>query len=175
MLLFKLICIIIFIIITILFTVGYSNQPVITNNNEPLVLTDLSSISDISNTYKKYDNLSDNVKMALISIYYICISVTVLLSLGIICAMLKIPFCKLISKILFTLALILMIILFIILQILISSNSLTGSNKSVTNDNKLDIKTAPSISSIKNGSGYYLIVISTVLMFVNSIIYNMFA
>ena len=177
MLYIKNICTIIFIIITIVFTVGYTTQPLIVRSGgDPLVLTNFSSITNIANTYKnnEYANLDNNIKLVLISEFYLCISVTLILTLGILLSILGLFAFKVISKILFIIALIIMIIVCIILQILISTDSLDGSVSNIKNVNDVNnIKNLKNISmSTSNDKGYYMIMCSTGLMIVTYIIYS---
>ena len=197
MFLIKNICIVIYIIVVILFTVGYASQPLIMSDNKPLTLFNITSLSDIKNTYtdSNYDNIDSNVKIALMSEYYLCIAITVLLSFGIICAFFKSFAFKVSSKILFIISLILMCIAFVILQILVIIYSLIDNvNNNVNNNtnnvnNNININNAttdinneriPSEIKINinvetsNGTGYYLILVSTILMSINYIIYTIF-
>ncbi len=183
MLYIKNICTIIFIIITIVFTVGYTTQPLIVRRGgDPLVLTNFSSITNIANAYKnnEYANLDNNIKLVLISEFYLCISATVLLTLGIVLTILGLVAFKFISKILFIIALIIMIIVCIILQILISTDALVGSVSNIKNVNYVknlnnvnNVKNLNNISmSTSNDKGYYMIMCSTGLMIVTYIIYS---
>ena len=177
MLYIKNICTIIFIIITVVFTVGYTTQPLIVRSGgDPLVLTNFSSITNIANTYKNndYSNLDNNIKLVLISEFYLCISATLILTLGILLSILGVVAFKMISKILFIIALIIMIIVCIILQVLISKDSLVGSVSNIKNVNDVNnIKNLKNISmSTSNDKGYYMIMCSTGLMIVTYIIYS---
>ena len=177
MLYIKNICTIIFIIITIVFTVGYTTQPlIVSSGGDPLVLTNFSSITNIANTYKDndYANLDNNIKLVLISEFYLCISTTLILTLGILLSILGVDAFKMISKILFIIALIIMIIVCIILQVLISTNSLVSSVSNIKNVNDVNnIKNLKNISmSTSNDKGYYMIMCSTGLMIVTYIIYS---
>ena len=181
MLYIKNICTIIFIIITIVFTVGYTTQPLIVRSGgDPLVLTNFSSITNIANAYKnnEYANLDNNIKLVLISEFYLCISATLLLTLGILLSILGFVAFKFISKILFIIALIIMIIVCIILQILISTDSLVSSVSNIKNVN--DVKNLNNVTknlknismSSSNDKGYYMIMCSTGLMIITYIIYS---
>ena len=177
MLYIKNICTIICIIITIVFTVGYTTQPlIVSSGGDPLVLTNFSSITNIANTYKDndYANLDNNIKLVLISEFYLCISTTLILTLGILLSILGVVAFKMISKILFIIALIIMIIVCIILQVLISKDSLVGSVSNIKNVNDVNnIKNLKNISmSTSNDKGYYMIMCSTGLMIVTYIIYS---
>ena len=177
MLYIKNICTIIFIIITIVFTVGYTTQPLIVRSGgDPLVLTNFSSITNIADAYKnnEYANLDNNIKLVLISEFYLCISTTLILTLGILLSILGVVAFKVISKILFIIALIIMIIVCIILQILISTDSLVVSVSNIKNVNDVNnIKNLKNISmSTSNDKGYYMIMCSTGLMIVTYIIYS---
>ena len=174
--LFKHICLIIFAIITILFTVGYASQPIVSSSstistpsgtansvsNKTFYISNYTTTSsNIQNTYTKktdYSSLSNNEKIVFQTLFYICIAITILLAIGIIIALLGFKF---ISKLVFLLVLILMIVAFLIIQLSILTNSLVVMAETQTLSN-------PNIS---NGVGYYLILASTILMFVNYILY----
>jgi amino acid transporter len=172
----KNLCLIIFAIVAILFTVGYASQPIVTNtivakdgNNKPITSTyyiyQPSTISvNISNEYQNanYTNISSDKQLLLNTIFYICIAITIALAGSIIIAMLGLKF---ISKILFLVILIAMIVTFLFIQIGIIASSLITmvNNKSFSNPNT------------NNGTGYYLILASIVLMFVNYVIYVILA
>ena len=180
MLYIKQICTLVYLIIVVLFTVGYANQPLIMSDNKPLLLFNFNSINNITNIYSdaKYDNVNSNVKIVLMTEYYLCIAITVILSLGIICALFKNFVLKISSKIFFLISLIFMIIAFIILQILIIMKSLVSN---ITNTIEEDIKerTIPTSVNVNfetsSGTGYYLILVSTILMIFNYIIYTILA
>ncbi len=77
---------------------------------------------------------------------------------------------KLISKIVFLLAMILMIGVFIIIQVVILADSFIGNiNASGLNWNSI------SSTSVSNGTGYYLILTSTLLMIITYIVYMVLA
>ena len=170
--LFKNICLIVFAIITILFTVGYTTQPIVSNNSTNSISTPTGDkyepnqftfyiANDFKRTYTEntdYTSLSNNKKLIFQSLLYMCIGITILLSLSIIISLFGL---KLVSKILLFITLILMIIVFLIIQFAIVADSLVNmaANMSISK---------PSVS---NGTGYYLILVSTILMFVNYIIY----
>jgi len=141
--LFKHICLIIFAIITILFTVGYSSQPI----------ANISSTDSVSN---KTFYISNNTN--LIRLLYLCIAITILLTVGIIIALLGFKF---ISKLLFFILLIMMIVVFVIIQVYVFADELQVMIETET------LK----FPKISNGAGYYLILASTCIMFVNYILY----
>jgi len=178
--LFKNICLIIFAIITILFTVGYASQPIVSSssnistpsgsansvsNKTFYISYYTTTTSNIQNTYTQntdYTSLSNNEIIVFQTLFYVCIVITICLVGGIILALLGLKF---ISKIVFLLVLILMIVAFLIIQLSILSNSLVVMAETQTTSN-------PTVS---NGVGYYLILTSTILMFVNYILYMFLA
>ena len=94
MLYFKQICLVIYLIITVLFTVGYATLPLLTNN-----VADISNIGkDITTITKSNNNVSSYNKALLQFVFYSCISITVLLCIGILLGFIDIKF---ISKIVF--------------------------------------------------------------------------
>jgi hypothetical protein len=164
MLYLKKICLVIFIIITILFTVGYITQPIFiytqqqitpTQTNGPILERISQSFYITPNIFSNnYSNLSNDVNTLLKILFLLCIVITILLIVGIVLAYIGFRF---ISKVLFFIAMILMIGLFIIIQIII----LTDSFISNISNSELG---APNIS---NGNGYYLILVSVILMIIN--------
>jgi hypothetical protein len=189
MLYLKKICLPIFIIITILFTVGYASQPIIEINqltqestntntrtdtrtdissslNQTLYINKISRIgSNIQSTYsgnKNYTDINNDIAILFKTLLYACIATTVLLTIGILLGYLGLKF---ISKIIFFLAMILMIAVFIIIQVIILTDSL------ITNFSNKDL-TKPTIS---NGVGYYLILASVCLMIITYLIYSFLA
>lgn len=139
----KTICLVIFAIITILFTVGYASQPI-------------ASISSTDSTYKKQFYISDNAQLT--KALYLCIAITISLTVGVIIAVLDF---KIISKLLFLLILIMMIVVYVIIQLYMVANGLVVMAET-------ESLKYPKIS---NGACYYLIVASTCIMFVNYILY----
>lgn len=182
----KNICLVFFIIITIVFTIGYSTLPILKANTSIPNPTDGSSstlslsfyigyvknfISDIKNTYTEntdYSDLNNDVKIFFNTLLYSCIGVTILLVLGIIIALLGLKF---ISKIIFYLALLVMIA--IVIGILVIAFGKTMSNVLPSSLTKY-------INLIQGGtagldSGSVLIITSTSLMIVINTIYSIFA
>ena len=159
MFLIKNICLFMFSIIFILFTVGYASQPIIVSNNNPLTLVDFNSIK---RTYSdnNYNSIIDNVNLAYTSVYYSCILISILLGLGIIFVLFKYYIFKVTGNILFLISLIYMIVVFIVLQLLIINSFVTSFDQS---------------SDSKNGTGYYLMLVSTILMIITYIVYTIFA
>jgi len=175
--LFKNICLIIFIIITILFTLGYSALPLLAGTSQnngiswstiyyisyySLITNDANKTTD--NT--KYNDLAFEGRLATINIVfkillYSCITITCLLAAGIIIAFIGLNF---VSKIIFLLALILMILVWIIILLIVIKNSIMQ-----------DITNYFSNDNINYDSGSILITISTILMFVNYLIYTFLA
>jgi hypothetical protein len=135
----KQIFLIIFIIIDILFTVGYASQSIISSSNS-------------------YYTKALNESKIFITVFYLCIIITILLSVGIILSYVNF---KLTSKIILLLTLIIMIITFIIIQVAIVGNSIINIAESKT----------VGMPETSNGTGYYLILVSTILMFINYILY----
>ena len=158
-----------FSIIFILFTVGYASQPIIVSNNNPLTLVDFNSIK---RTYSdnNYNSIIDNVNLAYTSVYYSCILISILLGLGIIFVLFKYYIFKVTGNILFLISLIYMIVVFIVLQLLIILNSFVTSfdQSSDSKSNQFNIQTS-------NGTGYYLMLVSTILMIITHIVYTIFA
>lgn len=185
MLYLKKICLLIFIIITILFTVGYASQPIIETNqltkeptntsnstgisgslNQTLYINKVSSISsNIQSTYssnRNYTDINNDIAILFQTLLYACIATTILLTIGILLGYLGLKF---FSKIIFFLAMVLMIAVFIIIQIIILTDSL------ITNFSNKDL-TKPTVS---NGVGYYLILVSVSLMIITYLIYSFLA
>lgn len=167
MFLFKIIGLFIYVIITILFTIGYASQPIV-------ISTSSTHTTKMYLSHYEHRNLADDETMSKLNAYvdidktiilifkilfYLCICVTVLLSGGIILSSIGLTF---ISKMLFTLALFLMICVFIIMQIIILIKDVV---KKIHDDD----------SEKSNGLGYYLILGSTCLMIVNSIMFFILA
>lgn len=183
MLYIKQICLIIFLIITILFTVGYASQPIIetshlaqpstSTNGNPSTSSKVSSafyLSKVSRTISNAQNTysgSYNVSVLFQTLLYTCIAITILLVGGILLGHFGL---KMISKIIFLIVMILMIIVFIIIQTFILADSFLSNVKN--SDASLN-----SISDINtsNGTGYYLILVSTVLMIITYLIYAILA
>ena len=179
MLMFKPICLIIFTIIGILFTVGYTALPLISSqinilspdgsnisSNVTLYINSfISLINDAQNTYSS-SNYNDLMSVSGITIFlfksimYSCIAITCLLALGILLAVFGLKF---ISKILFLIALILMCIVVILITLIITKNSAV---QDITN-----YITAGGNGSIDLKSGGVLVTLSTALMFINYLLY----
>lgn len=121
-------CILIFIIITILFTVGYSTQTLISAKqiitmppingvfstmtaSEILTFNSLM-ISSNDNASIDYSDFNSNCKLIFKGIFGLCVSITCILGIGIILSLFNKIF---ISKIIFLIALILMLIMFMLL------------------------------------------------------------
>lgn len=197
MLYIKQLCLIIYIIITVLFTVGYASQPILetsqlaqlsqtptnadgtpssTTNNTSIVSRTFyigkvsNIISNIQNTYSSsndYSSMSTNLNVLFQTLLYTCIAITILLVAGILLGYFGL---KMISKIIFLIVMILMIIVFIIIQVRILADSFISNIKA-------DGLNENSISSIStnNGTGYYLILSATVLMIITYVIYMFLA
>jgi hypothetical protein len=186
----KRIFIIIFLIITILFTVGYASQPLFrtsqviktpeitnidysTNSSTSIInnnfyigkfTTDLINSRSASSFDGDYTNLNNDLAKLFQILLYTCIAITI----GLVCGILLTYFgLKMISKILFFIILILMIAVFIIMQVIILTDSFI---KNVTTSGGLS-ESIFSSTSVSNGNGYFLILTSTILMFITYIIY----
>ena len=174
MFIFKQICLIIFIIITILFTIGYTTQPIVSNYSTSITPTGKGAgitqntinsnfyiTSGFSNTYTQntdYTNIDNNKRLIFTTLFYMCIAISILLVCSILIGFFGLKF---ISKISFFITLILMIIVFLVIQFTIVASSLIN----MTETKQFN---TPETS---NGTGYYLILVSTCLMLVNYIIY----
>ena len=187
MLYIKQLCLVIYVIITVLFTVGYASQPIFetsqivqtpnNNTNTPSTVSKTfyigkvsDIISNIQNTYSSsndYSSMSNNLNILFQTLLYTCIAITILLVVGILLGYVGL---KMISKIVFLIVMILMIILFIVIQIVILSDSLISNIKA----NGLN-RNSISSTNTNNGTGYYLILVSTVLMICTYVIYMFLA
>ena len=107
--------------------------------------------------------MSNNLNVLFQTLLYTCIAITILLVVGVLLGYFGL---KMISNLVFLIVMILMIIVFIIIQIVILSDSFI-SNIKTDGLNRNSI----SSSSTNNGTGYYLILVSTVLMIGTYIIY----
>jgi len=140
----KNLCLIVYIVILILFTIGYTTQPIYKNIT-----------SDDTNNYI-LGNYKNNLYNFLL---YTSIGITISLALSVVLTYLNF---KVISKFIYLLILISMLTLFIIIQITIATNNANTSrikDASIMSPNKAD------------ESGYYLILVSTVLLIINFIVY----
>jgi hypothetical protein len=178
MFLIKQICLIVFIIITILFTVGYATQPILSNYSKTITPTDSNKpeqtvntnfyithfdnlVSDFKGTYTQnndYSSIDNNKRLVFTTLFYMCVLITFTMAVSIILGFVGFKF---VSKIIFFLILILMIIVFILMQFVIIAGSLIN----MVQTQKF---TTPETA---NGNGYYLILVSTILMVVNYIVY----
>ena len=121
-------CILIFLIITIIFTVGYSTQTLISAKqiitmppingvfstmtaSEILTFNSLM-ISSNDNSSIDYSDFNDDCKLIFKGVFSLCVSITSILGIGIILSLFNKIF---ISKIIFLIALILMLIMFMLL------------------------------------------------------------
>lgn len=192
MLYIKQLCFIIYIIITVLFTVGYASQPILETSQMAQTPTNADGtpsstigttstvsssfyigkvsnlISNIQNTYSSsndYSSVSNNLNVLFQTLLYTCIAITILLVVGILLGYFGL---KMISKLIFLLAMILMIGVFIVIQVVILTDSFISKIKA----NGLNRNSISSTStSTSNGTGYYLILASTVLMIITYVIY----
>ncbi len=186
----KQICLVIYLIITILFTVGYASQPIIETSQLTRTPTSATAdgsapskvsssfylgkvsniISNAQNTYSSdndYSSMSYNMNVLFQSLLYTCIAITILLVGGVLLGYFGLKF---ISKIVFLITMILMIIVFIIIQTFILADSFISN----INNNGASWNSVSSIST-SNGAGYYLILTSTVLMIITYLIYAILA
>ena len=163
---FKNICLVSFLIVTILFTVGWASQPIIeisrTNNVNTNDNTNSNTNQNIKNQITIDDLKSENIKKAL---FYLSIATTLLLGIGIIIGFLGIIGFVFISKIIFFVAMLLMIIVFLIIQINIIFGDVTNILKELNNKN------TNGNESVSNGKAYYMILTSMCLMVVTYIVY----
>ena len=171
----KNICLIIFIIINIIFTVGYAALPIITShNNLPketgtisynniFYINNYNTIIDGVKSSTKYSDLTigGTVDIVFKTLLYSCIAITCLIVIGIIIALLGLKF---ISKLIFLLALILMIVVVSIILLIVTKNS---SVKEIT-----DYFFSIGNPTMSYDSGAILIIISTAGMFINYLIYT---
>jgi len=191
MLYIKQLCLIIYVIIAVLFTVGYASQPILETSQLTQAPTNADGtpsntaskvssifyigkvsniISNIQNTYSisnDYSSVSNVLNVLFQTLLYTCITITILLVAGILLGYFGL---KLISKLVFLLVMILMIGVFIVIQVIILSNSfISNINANGINWN------AVSSTSTSNGTGYYLILASTLLMIITYVIYMFLA
>ncbi len=193
----KTFCLIVFTLITILFTIGYSALPIFTtqslvplpsatngefytNESRPASSTVSSTfyityftslINDIQNTYTntKYSNLGSTANVLFNTLLYGCITVSCMLTIAIIFALIGIFGFTFISKILFGLALFLMIIIFIIILLIILKNNILNISSIISNINNVG---NVSNLDITHASGYTLMTIATGAMLVNYLLYS---
>ena len=183
MLMFKSICLIIFTIIGILFTVGYAALPLISTqinipspdgsnikSNFTLYINSFTAIiNDAESTYSSINysdlkSVSGITNILLKTLMFSCIATSGLILLGIILALFGLKF---ISKIIFLLALIIMIIVFIFITLIVTKSSAVSDITkifSLGEDSSMDYK-----------SGGFLVTLSTALMFINYLLYAFLA
>lgn len=185
MLYIKQLCLIIYIIITVLFTVGYASQPMIetsqltqsptnpdgTQSNTSSKLSSSfyigkvsSIISNTKTTYSSsndYSSVSTDLNILFQTLLYVCIAITILLVAGILLGFFGL---KMISKVVLLITMILMICVFVVIQVVILADSIIGNIK-------MNGLSGLGSVSVSNGTGYYLILAATVLMIANYIIY----
>jgi len=183
--LIKNICLIIFIAITILFTVGYSALPIMkgtgtvtinpgtadTTASFTFYITHISNlINDAKDAYTSidYSSISGITKTLFNTMLYSCIGVSILLSIGIILAMLGL---KIISKIIFLITLIVMIAIVIMFLLIISKSTLVSYIPNMITNIIPGIQD----SNITYDTGFLLMSAATILMFINFTIYSILA
>jgi len=168
---FKNICLLSFLIVTILFTVGWATQPIIEtssifiNNANINANTNVNTNQEenVKNQITINDLKSGNIQKAL---FYLSITTTLLLGIGILIGFLGIIGFVFISKIIFFIAMLLMIVVFLIIQINIISGDVINIFKELINN-----KTTNENISVSNGNAYYMILTSMCLMVVTYIVY----
>lgn len=185
MLYIKEICLVFFIIINILFTVGYASQPIFESSqviNNPTNVSGTQSnniftgsfyvsrisniITNFQNTYSStndYNNINTTLNVFFESLLYSCIVITILLIIGFLFGLFNF---KRISKLVFFITTLLMIIVFIVIQAIIILNNLISNIK----QNGFSWSGFTSISN-SNGSGYYIIFSAVILMTITNTIY----
>ena len=183
----RIIFIVIYITILLLFTIGYAALPIInasqssTNTNTTTIPntadTSFSTTSNIIiSTLKfyidrytqdgstiKYSSLGGTAASFLQTLLYICITATILITIGIICSYLGLKF---ISSILFYFALTAMSIIIILLIIIKSTNII--SNAIATYGFNININT----DNINYDTGFTIMTVATCIMFVSNILYG---
>lgn len=193
----KLLCNIIFIIILILFTVGYNLSIINANVNISISgIAGSSSSSDTSvqkyilyinnivnqstinnvttNNTIKYTDISSVIDTIFMVIKYLCIGISSSIVAGIIFSFFGL---KILSKILFILSLILMIIISVILIIIINISFIKNTIISFVTQKLQSIYNLPNINttinntSINYETGGILISIASALMLINYILY----
>lgn len=171
----KNICLILFIIINILFTVGYSTLPIFSIRVENIKVETIFYVNNSELKIDGYENanskiyyndlpVKDAASFILKALIYSCIAITSLLAVGVIIAFFGLKF---VSKMLFLIAFILMILLFSILVMIVYKHKafkdfieyFTGENKSEFNYE----------------SGGKLINVSAAGMFITYLIYSFMA
>ena len=168
----KNICLILFIIINILFTVGYSTLPIFSIRVENIKVETIFYVNNSELKIDGYENanskiyyndlpVKDAASFILKALIYSCIAITCLIVIGIIIALLGLKF---ISKLIFLLALILMIVVVSIILLIVTKNS---SVKAIT-----DYFFSIGNPTMSYDSGAILIIISTAGMFFNYLIYT---
>jgi hypothetical protein len=162
---FKIICLISYLIVLIIFTVGYASQPIFTTSY---------SKNNSENKYEVIitnpDNMVEGHIETLIQIlFYFCIGTTLLLFIGILLGYIGLIGFIFISKIIFIIVFLLMLIVFVMIQISIIGAELDYDNTNTNTNNNIDNR----ILNIKysNGNGYYMIIASLCLMLITNIIY----
>jgi len=183
----RIIFIVIYITILLLFTIGYAAFPIInasqssTNTNTTTIPntadTSFSTASNIIiSTLKfyidrytqdgstiKYSTLGGTAASFLQALLYICITATILITSGIICSYLGLKF---ISSILYYFALTAMSIIIILLIIIKSTNII--SNAIATYGFNININT----DNINYDTGFTIMTVAICIMFVSNILYG---
>lgn len=175
MIFIRLIFLIIFLIIGILFTVGYYFYPIINFKSNfyngviyinKLVIT--NNVLKTENTFN-YDelNIDSKYKMILKYIYYGCIATSCLIGVGIILSYLRMKF---ISKILFILAQIFMIIFVGLFAFIYYASSFI--DRFIPSINDITIPEEHKKITTSYSSGGILIIVSSIIMLINYILYS---
>jgi hypothetical protein len=169
-------CIVMFIVIVILFIVGFSALPYATLSSTINVpVPSVASVS-YSETYYvdhlvanvngihatiKYSDIPQPNSLDILKIFMgVCIAATIVVSFGVVAGLFK-PF---MSKVLLFIGLLLVITSYILLQYFVSFQLLLGSV----------LNPASAYSTSSKGSGYALVLVSTILMFINLSVYAKF-
>lgn len=169
---------IIFIIIVIVFTVGYAALPIITIKDTSIDASQstavtfnisdikyvLSNTNDLSQTYTQNTNYTDinyTMSLAYKTLLYTCIAITCLISSGIIISFFKITF---VSKILFGFALTFMLLLCSSIIFVLNTNIIT----SIIPTQLLNL----SNYQVNYETGFILMSVASVIMLVNNLLYS---
>jgi len=178
---FKNICLLSFLIVTILFTVGWATQPIIETSsifiNNANINANINANANANANTNVNTNQEENVKNQITindlksgniqkALFYLSITTTLLLSIVILIGFLGIIGFIFISKIIFFIAMLLMIVVFLIIQINIISGDVINIFKELINN-----KTTNGNISVSNGNAYYMILTSMCLMVVTYIVY----
>jgi len=174
---FRLLFLILFLIICILFTAGYYLLPIINFENnlyKGIIYINKINISDNTSDTKlsfKYDesNIDSNYKMILKYLYYGCIVTSCLIIVAIIFSYLRMKF---ISKILFILSQTFMTTFVGLIVFMYYSSSFIKNIIPIAQSKQDMIPEEYRDVSTSYGSGGILMIISTIAMIINFILYS---